>query len=349
MKIVFCIADYAGCGFYRTIQPAARLLAKGHEVSVLDQVSVDLLKAADVIFLQRQASEKLLKLLSEVKESNPDTIFIYDIDDYFHGITESNPAYGVVGNPKSNLLISMERFMEFSDVLTVSTEYLRDKYSRWNKNIVVVPNGVNADLFKYTSTIRQKRGINIGWHGSRTHYSDMEVVAKALKQVLKNNPEARLFFFGYIPLNLFLDVSTDRFSFYPETDIFNFPYTLSSLGIDIAIAPLVDSDFNRSKSCLKWLEFSAARIPVVASNVGPYKENIRDEIDGFLANNSFQWVSKIEGLLQSTDLRKFISRNAHERVTRDFRPDITVNGYEMAIKLGMEIKRTAKEPSRAQT
>ena len=306
---------------------------QGYKVSVYDQISAAILETADVIIMQRQGSENVFKVMQQVKEKRPETIFIYDIDDYFHGLTASNPATPIVHHPKSTMLTYIEKFLSFVDVVTVSTKELADKYSQFNSNMVIMPNGINTDLYKYTNTLRPKRGINIGWHGSRTHYSDLEIAAPALKQVLNRNPEARLFFFGYIPINLFLDVSTDRFSYFPETDVFSFPYTLASLGINIAVAPIAPTAFNACKSNVKWLEFSALRVPVVASNFGPYGNSIVHGKDGFLAATEAEWVDSLERLLKDEELRKSIGTTAYDRVKKDFTTSMTADGIKAAIEL----------------
>jgi len=47
---------------------------------------------------------------------------------------------------------------------------------------------------------------------------------------------------------------------------------LGGWAFDIGLAPLRDNHFNRGKSNLRWLEYSALKIPTIASDVEPFKE-----------------------------------------------------------------------------
>jgi hypothetical protein len=42
--------------------------------------------------------------------------------------------------------------------------------------------------------------------------------------------------------------------------------------MDLLIAPLVDNPFNRCKSNIKWLEFSALGIPMAGQNICTYNK-----------------------------------------------------------------------------
>lgn len=65
---------------------------------------------------------------------------------------------------------------------------------------------------------------------------------------------------------------------------------------DVALAPLVDNAFNSAKSQLKVLEAGIHKLPIIASNVGPYKLDIIDGKNGFLIDNSnrMEWRNKIK-------------------------------------------------------
>ena len=50
-----------------------------------------------------------------------------------------------------------------------------------------------------------------------------------------------------------------------------YPARLARMNLDIAVAPLVDHPFNRAKSALKLLEYGALALPVVATDIEPYR------------------------------------------------------------------------------
>ncbi|MFW6311524.1 MAG: hypothetical protein ACOC1K_04740 [Nanoarchaeota archaeon] len=73
---------------------------------------------------------------------------------------------------------------------------------------------------------------------------------------------------------------------------------MKSLNIDIGLAPLLDHDFNNSKSNIKALEYTAAGIPGIYSKMKPY-ENMKNSFktDGEI-------IDMIEKLSSNDDLRK---------------------------------------------
>ena len=62
--------------------------------------------------------------------------------------------------------------------------------------------------------------------------------------------------------------------------------------VDINIAPLVDTLFNRAKSENKWLEAALVEVPTLASNVGAFKTMIQDGKTGFLVQNTIEEFSR---------------------------------------------------------
>ncbi|GAA3329767.1 hypothetical protein HP467_07905 [Curtobacterium albidum] len=60
---------------------------------------------------------------------------------------------------------------------------------------------------------------------------------------------------------------------------------------DAAVAPLVDEPFNRSKSDLKFVEYTLLGLPVVLSDVGPYREHAARAV--VVPNRTGAWRSAV--------------------------------------------------------
>ena len=80
---------------------------------------------------------------------------------------------------------------------------------------------------------------------------------------------------------------------------------LQKIDFDIGVAPLIDNEFNRCKSNLRWLEWSALGVPTVASRVVPF-QCIRPNIDGYLAKNEKEWYTNLRALIEIPKLRERI-------------------------------------------
>jgi len=90
------------------------------------------------------------------------------------------------------------------------------------------------------------------------------------------------------------------------------------LQAEIAIAPLQDNLFNRSKSAIKYFEYAALGLPGVFSALPPYTEVVHDGQDGFLAADPEEWEHKLELLIESPELRLQLARQAQEQVRQNW-------------------------------
>lgn len=90
----------------------------------------------------------------------------------------------------------------------------------------------------------------------------------------------------------------------------------STIDFDIGLAPLEDTLFTRSKSYIKALEYGALGIPVIASDVGPYREYVEDGVTGFLVSKESEWIDRIRLLIDDPELRESMGAAAHAKSLR---------------------------------
>lgn len=290
---------------------------------------------ADAIVFQRVETRHALAAFYALKDQFPNKPILAEIDDDIFDVAPYNPA-SISLAPGSHLTqLAVDQFRN-SDGIIVSTPYLKDVYSELNQNIYVVPNSI--DVQKWDNAPRKKKpGIRIGWIGSGSHSKDLELLDKVFPAILEKNKDAKFVIASYFQDDLealpsFLrnrkGVTIDN----KWTPILKYPARLAGLDFDIALAPLVDNKFNRGKSNLRWLEYSALGIPCVASNVEHFSNTIKDGIDGFLAQNPEEFVRKIQHLVDNSKLRKSMGRAAHARIAKDFNVDRNLDIYIDAIE-----------------
>jgi len=78
--------------------------------------------------------------------------------------------------------------------------------------------------------------------------------------------------------------------------------------IDIGIAPLLDSEFNRSRSNVKLKEYGAGGAAWAASPVGPYRE-LGAKQGGILVEDG-RWFEALDGLVRNRIMRFRLARRA---------------------------------------
>lgn len=88
---------------------------------------------------------------------------------------------------------------------------------------------------------------------------------------------------------------------------------------DIALAPLFDEEFMRSKYYNKYIEYTRYGICGIYSNVIPYSTIIKDTYNGLLVENDCEeWYNKICYAIDNKQLRRNCVKNAREQVLSSF-------------------------------
>lgn len=272
----------------------------------------------DVIFLQRLMHEGLAEHIRNARAYGQ--IIINDLDDWYWGLDTKNAAFSS-SHPKTNPKENRNHYkgvLGASDLVVVSTTYIRDRISAWVRcPIVVMKNTIDVSRFVPLEH-EDSPAPRIGWVGSTSHRSgDLEQVRGVIKPLLDSGD----FTFQHsghhdtaTPVHQILNLSEGQVLRVPLCEPQMYP---SSLTMDIGIAPLRDTPFNHAKSDIKALEYSAAGIPWVASPMTAYKELAAEWGVGRLAKNGQQWVKHLRAL-KDVDVRAEEGRLLREKAwTRD--------------------------------
>jgi glycosyltransferase involved in cell wall biosynthesis len=89
-----------------------------------------------------------------------------------------------------------------------------------------------------------------------------------------------------------------------------------TIDFDIGLAPLIDSVFNRSKSAIKAMEYAALGIPVIASDVDPYRDFVIDGVTGYLVRKDHEWSKRLFELVNDEPMRTEMGRRAKAHAAR---------------------------------
>lgn len=258
--------------------------------------------------------------------------FLVEVDDNYIDVPPWNEAFHGFKNGSPFRRISLDS-MRNADALIVTTPHLGETYSQINDNIYVIENSLDFRGDKKfvgwdTVSVRKHSGLRMGWIGGRAHFEDLMLITPVLKDILKSHPDVTLCL-----VNSALKASCQALHRdYPFEGISNVHYAdrsvpinryasfMASFGFDIGLAPLVDCNFNRSKSNLRWLEYSALKIPTVATGISHFNQTIQSGKDGFLVpnNNLDAWRVTLLSLLNNAYMREDIGRQAYRRVKQDF-------------------------------
>lgn len=255
----------------------------------------------DVVYIQRLMHAGLKDHIMQARAYGQKVI--NDMDDWYWGLSTDNQAYWV-NHPNNNTNENINHYkfiLNNSDMVTVSTPYLRDRLSAFVRcPMVVVPNYVDVARFT-TYEHKDTDTPTVGWVGSTGHRSgDIETIAGWLRPMAERG-EVLLYHGGDHISNpsyaskLKIDPSFVRTK--PLVKSQDYP---SLMDMDIGVIPLSNIPFNHAKSDIKGLEYASAGIPFVAQSVSSYADLKAELGIGLTAGKSYDWIRHIKKLCDYT-------------------------------------------------
>ena len=293
------VRPFAGSAFYRILYKKGAYLRKLLYFSAgAARRSMDFLIAlsCDVIFIHLEAfplgppvMEWLLARLGKK--------LIYDLDDaiYLGAASQSNIFLKRLKCPwKIPKIIGLSRH-----VITCN-EHL-EKYSlEYNRSVTVIHTSVDTDRFK--PAVKGPSGtIMIGWIGSHSTAKYLESLKAVFERLADKKYGFKLKVVG-ASRKVFdipgVEITYKDWSLGEEIEEFQ--------SLDIGVYPLPDDEWTAGKTGFKTIQYMSVGIPCVASDAGPNRVIIEEGLNGFLAKDNDDWVSKLSRLIEDRGLREKI-------------------------------------------
>jgi len=326
------------------------------EVEIFSQYDTErndierILKWCDMIVAQSPAGVESVAL--SIQYQRMGKVVIVDYDDLVYSCSPFNPAYRTLGIRDVNVkdvngelhtlwkdgekgfsikdnycrYKSQQDLFKIVDAVSVTTDYLKDRFIEESPGIkdktIVIPNSIDFNLFKPFEKRKNDR-IRIGWITSSSHLNEIWMVKNIFKKLFEKYGD-KIVFVQLGDIGELKSVFTEKeFEYHRFIDISVYPLKFASLNLDIGVAPLVDDEFNRCKSSLKWSEYASMKIPAVCSDIPPY-QCVEDGKTGFLAKTDDEFVEKISRLVDDEVLRREIGQNAYDKNFADYNLEKTV-------------------------
>lgn len=183
-----------------------------------------------------------------------------------------------------------------SSHVVVGNSFLAEYARKHNSRVTVIPTSVDTSRFKPQTRREPGERVILGWTGSSTSQTYLEMFVPVLREILANvDVEFRVHSDRRPELG---DLRFEWRKWSPETEI-------EEIGsFDIGIMPMPDDDWARGKCAMKALLYMSMGIPAVCSAVGANREVITHSENGFLATSTGEWISSIRSLVDSDSLRQ---------------------------------------------
>ena len=312
------------CTRYRVLNKAEQLRKHGFAVKVVNLSEFQLpmaQNASHIIIYRSPISPELLRLCHLAKEYGKPVFF--DIDDLvFDTVYTDQLSYtqGLNSVEKGNYDAGVRNYgymLENCDGAITSTNQLQEELKKYQSKVLLNRNLASDDLIAVSSQFIKDYSqtsdiVKIGYFsGSISHNENFELIKPAVKQLLTKYSNIQLHIVGILDIPEDMKPFENQIVTHDYVDWDKLPALISE--VDINLAPLVDSIFNRAKSEIKWIEAALVKVPTVASNIGAFSDAVVDGETGLLATDE-QWFDKLETLVLSPELRQKIAEAAYRVV-----------------------------------
>lgn len=351
MKIL-CLHANTGSRFYRAIPQLNWMQKHGHEVrlEVHNTPHYDqLLEWCDVLVLQLVFSKEMVV---EARKLGKKVIF--ECDDLIHKTHAKHYAYAETDTlwKRIKMLWNIWGVLRNCNGLIVSNNDLKKMYGWMCPRTLVFPNYMSIEHWLKEPKKNPSDRVRVLWAGSTSHTGDLEWVKPIIGTILAKYPQVQFIYIGHG------GVPTDDLyaKFVYGDDIFDglpreqresllaapanmWPYILSSLQADIAIAPLEKNDFNKYKTQCKYYEYGLNGIPGVYSKwfytevISPSITHIKHILNikrssklgypwkgctGLQADTPEEWIAALSLLIENVTLRRTIGENARKEILENY-------------------------------
>lgn len=188
----------------------------------------------------------------------------------------------------------------------VGSTYLATKYPQWTP-LVLTPRTTPEDGKDVGFT-------TICYHGTSSHQAELKWLVSILSHVGSENDNLVFELFGDNNINKLYRDLPGATILHPMSWSNYLRYT-RSVKRDIALAPLLPDAFNKGRGPTKFFDYARVGAVGIYTDVAPYREFIRHEIDGILLpNEPSEWIRAINVLVHDPDRRRAMAVAAAERV-----------------------------------
>jgi glycosyltransferase involved in cell wall biosynthesis len=282
------------------------------------EIDTEQIPNADLVLIQRDfpkhlaAYERILFLARQA--SIP---VILDLDDWLLELPENHPDR-ITHHYAAGLFPILRAALE-ADAVTVSTARLGDQVQRLNDSTWVLPNYIDEKLWNFTPpALNNKDPVRLVYMGGDSHIPDLQLVIPVLGTILER-------YAGRVTFHVVGMQSNPVLSSLPGVMVTPFMMDYAKYArfadeqrFDLAIAPLMDNTFNRCKSSIKYLEYSALGLPAIYSDIPHYTDVVSNGENGFLACSLEEWMQAIVRLIDDPELRLRMGKAAQDNVRRNW-------------------------------
>jgi processive 1,2-diacylglycerol beta-glucosyltransferase len=226
---------------------------------------------------------------------------------------------------KRSLENKIKESINFSDEIWAASPKLVKELSNIypDKNIVLVENGIDFEEPQFQrQDVKRNDKFTIGWLGGLYQFEDVKKLIEPFEKIIKNKKheillagydnDPRVELYWKFIEQIFTSGRKKPMSQYKrmmrlDPQNYAIPYNL----IDLALAPMNHDFYTSCKSNIRILEAGAFSIPLLVSNVEPFRKEIEM---GLVDVSSGEWDKRIKFAIEFPEKAKAKGERLHDYV-----------------------------------
>jgi glycosyltransferase involved in cell wall biosynthesis len=201
IKVLVVPSDKTGVGKFRSVDPHTYLqdmypddfhVEIDYEPKIND---LNYWKQYQIVHAHRSIGhdyDSVPLLINKLKQMG--IIVIVDIDDYWLP-TKEHPIHQIIVQNKLHTKIVNN--LKAADYVTTTTKFFADEISKFNKNVIVLPNAINPNEPQFNQPTFKSDRIRIGWLGGSSHEHDLKLLEGFVGKNVSINDKVRYVLCGF--------------------------------------------------------------------------------------------------------------------------------------------------------
>lgn len=269
------------------------------------------LRQFDIIFLQKKLPTPVEVQLIRWNSNK----LIYDFDDAIYYKDDNHQEL----ESKSHFL-KFKYLIQHVDMVITGNRILSDYTAQFNKNVVIIPSSVETRNIPLKNFGENHERFIIGWVGSQGNLHHLQRLSSVLQKLSREYP---------IQVNIVSSLPVEI----PSVEVKFIPWRLETqedeiAHFDVGVMPLPKNRYTEGKCGYKVLQYMAACVPPVCSDVGVNRDIVEHGNEGFVVPSIEMFYDALKILIEDKDLIKKIGINARKKVENHL--SIPVVGKKLA-------------------
>jgi len=253
-------------------------------------------RQADVVIVVRKTFPLIITCLLRMTSKK----MIFDLDDAI--FCHSN------GSASKTRMARFKAIVSRSDHVFAGNQFLAEQSLKFNSSVSLIPTCL--DVEKYNVQVnKSSEWVDLVWIGSQSTSKYLFDLIPLLDDIATVHPSLRLKIISDFDIPA-VKIPTLAIPWSEDSEA----YELASS--HIGIAPMIENDWTRGKCALKVLQYMAAGLPVISSNVGVNSEATTPNKTGFLVTSQEDWKNALNTLVEKPELRQSMGATAQKDVMR---------------------------------